>query len=746
MISQLPAAKTITAADKVPISQDGSACAVSVGDLLAMTQPAINVPHGSLLGRTSVGPGGPEGLEIGVGIQLADGAIVANGADHAGFPFASELLAEADLIVSDQGSPKRMPTTSLRGLFTAGRNISIDANGVISSAASDGSAGDGSSSFSIARLQPTSSVIAADTIPVCQDGTDYAVSYSNFLHGLTIDEAPAAAAASDNDTVWVSQGSNAMGAQTLGAIWTWIANRFPRYRPPVLEIATSTTLDYANHNGRMLVVTGANVTITPNFSAMGSGFYCDIVTNGSASVAWAAGIVTTNGASELPANSYARLVACACSTGNIVMASVGPTSSDSTPVAAPGPVTALALVASTSGSLALTWSSPTTGGPASNYVVRYRVSGASSWTPVNVNPVLPSITVAGLSPATSYDVEVAARNSGGTSSYVSLLGVSTSMTLSVPGSPLALATGAVTTSSVSLTWTAPDSGGTPTGYAVEYSLDDASTWSQPVSFGSATSGTVTGLSAATTYVFRVAATNAAGTSSYAPTSSFPTAVTAAVSTMPGLPTALTFTAVSSTAMTLQWTAPSGYVTGYNLQYRVLNAPSWTLVSSTITSATISGLTPNTTYEFHVQSVNAAMTSQYTSVVTNTTAPATTGLYKLTPAPTRQSPTMGWVGTTIVMVNGQPTTGYNVSDNSAMSDGSNPVPAAVGFAWSTSNTVIPAASNAGAAGLTLDGHNLWYTWSVTYPSAPGNYYLWAIAKDSSGNVGGTSVSPTPFTLQ
>ncbi|MDR3661459.1 MAG: fibronectin type III domain-containing protein, partial [Mycobacterium sp.] len=364
------------------------------------------------------------------------------------------------------------------------------------------------------------------------------------------------------------------------------------------------------------------------------------------------------------------------------MASVGPTASSSgASVSAPGPITALASAASTSGSLAFTWSPPTTGGAASSYVVQYRVSGTPTWTPVSANPVSPSITLTGLSPATSYDVEVGASNSGGTSSYVQLLGVSTSTTLTVPGSPLALATGAVTTSSVSLTWTAAGSGGTPTGYMVEYSLDGGSTWSQPVSFGSATSCTVTGLSAATTYAFRVAATNAAGSSPYVPTSAFPTAMTAAVSTAPGLPTALTFTAVSSSSMTVQWTAPSGTVTGYNLQYRVLNTATWIVISSAITSATISGLTPSTTYEFQVQSVSGAMTSQYTSSVTNATATGSTGIYKLTPAPTRQSPTTGWVGTTIVMANGQPSSGYNVGDNSAAIDGSNPVPAAVGFAWS-----------------------------------------------------------------
>jgi hypothetical protein len=748
MISQLPVAAAVTAADEVPISQAGSVCAVSIGVLLATTQPSIIIPQASLLGRTSVGSGSPECIEIGLGIELSRGTIVANGADHAEFPFASGLLVEADLVVSDQGSQMLMPTASLRGLFTAGQNISIDANGVISSSASGGTSGGSSSSFSISSLQVTSSAIAADTVPVSQNGTAYAISYLNFLNGLTIDQAPAAAAASDTDTVWVGQDSNSMGAQTLGAIWTWIANAFPRYRPQVLEIISPVTLSYTSHNGRILVVTGANITITPNFSSMGSGFYCDIVTNAVGSVIWGAGIIATNGATGIPSNSCARLLACTCSTGNIIMASVGPAiSSSSTPVAAPGPVTALALASSTPGSLALIWSSPTTGGAASGYVVQYRVNGATTWIPVIANPVSPSITLTGLSSATSYDVEVAAINSGGASNYTQLFGVSTSTTLAVPGSPTALAAGAVTTSSVILTWAAPGSGGTPTGYTAEYSPDGGSSWSQPVSFGNVTSGTVTGLAAATTYVFRVAAANAAGSGAYAPTSSFPTAVTATVVTAPGLPTALTLTTVSSTSITVQWTAPSGTVTGYNLQYRILNTVTWTVISSAITSATLSALTPGATYEVQVQSVNGSLTSAYTASATNATAATTnSGIYKLTPAPTRQSPTIGWVGTTIVMANGQPGSGYNVSDNSATSDGSHPVPAAVGFAWSGSNTAIPGIENAGSSGLALDGHNLWYAWTITYPSASGNYYLWAIAKDSSGNVGGTCVSPTPFTLQ
>jgi hypothetical protein len=215
---------------------------------------------------------------------------------------------------------------------------------------------------------------------------------------------------------------------------------------------------------------------------------------------------------------------------------------------------------------------------------------------------------------------------------------------------------------------------------------------------------------------------------------------------PSAPTGLVFVGTFSSTMTVQWTAPPGTITGYNVQYRILSTPTWTVVSTASNSITLTGLAANTAYEFQVQAVNGALVSSYSPSATNTTSASNAGIYKLTAAPTRQSPSQGWAGTTITMANGQPGSGYNVSDNSAAADGSYPVPASVGFAWSASNTVVPPVTNPGTPGLTLDGHSLWYTWTVNYPSMAGSYYLWAIAKDSAGNIGGTCVSPTPFTLR
>ena len=77
-ISQLPSLADVTAADAIPVSQNGATHSVSVGALLASTQPAIISESGTLLGRVSVGAGGPEPVAVGAGLVLNDGTLTAS--------------------------------------------------------------------------------------------------------------------------------------------------------------------------------------------------------------------------------------------------------------------------------------------------------------------------------------------------------------------------------------------------------------------------------------------------------------------------------------------------------------------------------------------------------------------------------------------------------------------------------------------------------------------------------------------
>lgn len=134
-IKQLPLANRVASDDVVPISQNGITRNVSVGTLLSSTQPAIISPTSSLLGRTSLGVGGPEPIAVGSGLAVTGGALAATGADHAAFPLAAALSATDEVVTSGPGGPQRLPIEMMRGIFTAGDNVSIDASGRISAVA-----------------------------------------------------------------------------------------------------------------------------------------------------------------------------------------------------------------------------------------------------------------------------------------------------------------------------------------------------------------------------------------------------------------------------------------------------------------------------------------------------------------------------------------------------------------------------------------------------------------------------------
>lgn len=118
-ISQLPAAGPINAADLAPVSQSGTTAATTIGDLLAGVQPAIFAPTGSLLGRNSLGAGGPETVTVGSGLSLAGGTISAVGITGL---TATSTIAATDLVGISQGGADRTISYSA---FLDGMTIDI---------------------------------------------------------------------------------------------------------------------------------------------------------------------------------------------------------------------------------------------------------------------------------------------------------------------------------------------------------------------------------------------------------------------------------------------------------------------------------------------------------------------------------------------------------------------------------------------------------------------------------------------
>lgn len=131
-IPQLPAATGAGNADELPVSQAGVTRSVSVSDLLSGVQGAITVPTGAILGRTSLGPGGPEPVSLGAGLGVQAGALVATGSDHLTLPTAAGVTAADEVIVNVPGGAARVPAAALRTIFSAGGNVSIGGDGSIS--------------------------------------------------------------------------------------------------------------------------------------------------------------------------------------------------------------------------------------------------------------------------------------------------------------------------------------------------------------------------------------------------------------------------------------------------------------------------------------------------------------------------------------------------------------------------------------------------------------------------------------
>lgn len=172
--------------------------------------------------------------------------------------------------------------------------------------------------------------------------------------------------------------------------------------------------------------------------------------------------------------------------------------------------------------MALTWTAPTVDGGTSitDYVVQYKLAVASTWTTFTDGvSTSTSATVTGLTNLSSYNFRVAAKNSVGTGAYgASFTG--TPENIIYPPSQITDLAGTAGDTQVVLTWTAPAANGASiTDYVVQYKLTSSGTWLTFSDGTSASTGaTVTGLTNSSSYDFRVAAVNSAGTGTYSDTS------------------------------------------------------------------------------------------------------------------------------------------------------------------------------------------------------------------------------------
>ncbi len=78
-IANLPVAAALSSTDVMPIDQGNGTNGVTLATLFAGQQTAIMTPTGTLLGRVSLGSGGPETVSLGTGLVISGGTIAVGG-------------------------------------------------------------------------------------------------------------------------------------------------------------------------------------------------------------------------------------------------------------------------------------------------------------------------------------------------------------------------------------------------------------------------------------------------------------------------------------------------------------------------------------------------------------------------------------------------------------------------------------------------------------------------------------------
>ncbi len=189
----------------------------------------------------------------------------------------------------------------------------------------------------------------------------------------------------------------------------------------------------------------------------------------------------------------------------------------SPPTPTPPSAPTLNAATSTSGtSVDLNWSPSATGYPAPTYTAEYQVGTSTNWSsPVTISTS--PATINGLTAATSYNFRINASNASG-SAYSQIVNVTTASGSGVlPNAPVITAVYAFNPTSVSISWNKSTVGTLPITYAVEYQLSGTSNWVS-VAANSDVYSTVSGLTAGQQYLFRIIASNSAGSTPSAPSS------------------------------------------------------------------------------------------------------------------------------------------------------------------------------------------------------------------------------------
>jgi chitodextrinase len=325
------------------------------------------------------------------------------------------------------------------------------------------------------------------------------------------------------------------------------------------------------------------------------------------------GIITVSGLS--PSTSYTFKVKATNSVGDSAYSSSTSSITTGSSATAPGAPTIGTAISTGSTTATVAFTAPASNGGAA--ITSYTaISTPGSITGTISQSGSGTINITGLTAGTSYTFKVKSTNSVGDSSYsADSNSITTTAAATVPGAPTigsAIPTGQ-TTASVSFTPPSSDGGAAITSYSA------ISTPGSITATGSSSPITVTGLTASTSYTFKVRATNTVGNGSYSSDSASIT--TNGVPTVPGAPTITGATTTGETTASVSFSAPASNGGSPITSYTILSSPG--SITATLSQAgggtfNVTGLTAGTSYTFTIKATNAVGDSSYSSASSSIT--------------------------------------------------------------------------------------------------------------------------------
>lgn len=332
------------------------------------------------------------------------------------------------------------------------------------------------------------------------------------------------------------------------------------------------------------------------------------------------------------------------------------------------------------------WVSPLDNGqaPIYEYSIRYRPQGTSTWTTITTDTNRFQYDLTGLTERSTYEVQVAARNSIGLGAWSALGSVDP---YQPPVAPTNLsATGLV---NMTVSFTAPsDNGGLAiSGYRVQTATDATFTTNVQTIDIRTTSALIRYFDEYTTYYLRVYALNNAGLSEPTEAISFTTIG------RPEAPASPSTDAIDD-EIVIAWSAPANdggsAVTGYRVEYTTIqnDYDAGQRITTTNTEYAFPS-TPGTTYYVRVSAISAAGTGAKTAEMSATGNSVVQTIPSLSITPQSEAAYIEWVSPTLAQSGGSAIQQYVLTWTS-----SNGVANSATFASSTTAILVDAEDTTG----------------------------------------------------